>query len=248
MLEKLKIVHLSNNDAKCCIGITQGLLELDTNLYLSRDYKIFGEVKQLAEPDLIDKMKQADIIFSHDKNGWPYKDFFQNYDLWKKVINYDYGDSFVIDPIYEYASNYFKRSMTIGPQRIVINVPNVTPIHYCALNEYYLPQSTKDIDVGCFFDPKYLIDDIRRSNVLWLLMAENLPNSIIGQTTINGREAHLKILEPSNNVYCDYLKQLNRCKIVFTANPMRWEGKVIQEHGKHLLQERWCLWMLCTMN
>lgn len=222
----MKIVHLANNKTRCCIGITQGLLKLNEEIYLSHDYRIYGQTLQFADSNIIEKMKSCDLIFSHDAAGWPYKDIFQEYDLWPKVINYDYSDSFKIHPITEYAANNFKRSVTMMPYRIPINVHNVEPINYCALDEYYLPEAPKVYDVGYFFNPEPIERlEIRRGNVLKCLNAHNLPNSLIGCSTGIGYEAMLKISDPiQNNYFHQYLSLMKQCKIVFTANPTRWEG------------------------
>lgn len=221
------VTHIGN-PSRSSVGITQGLRTLGCDLKLSSSYVSGGQTVQEKEPDLTAAMIKSDLILAADLVDPAHVKAFNEYGLWGKVVHYDYRDTCTpVNLMLDKAKICFKRSITCGPNRMPIRMINrVTPIHHCALDEYYQPHGERDVDIGCFFnreDPQHLGE--RRQTLVETLSEYDIPNSLIGHSTGQKQVARLAYIHgESGNCFYDFIKLQHRCKIIFTAQPTHCEG------------------------
>lgn len=214
----------------------------------------FGRKVALAIPKnrLWNELMEADLIFLvtlayRDKrffDRWDIVQFLDDNNLWNKVIYLDHDDSPELDyQILNKCLVYAKRSWPIGSERKPREETEVLhPINYCALNAYvelfgapFFKDENRPINIGAFFHTYNLqTPDVcrRRANLLQVLLEEekNLPSPCsIGECTNDRWGDHrtsMSIYEPinENHLWGNYMKELHKCKIIFTASPHFHDG------------------------
>jgi hypothetical protein len=220
----MKVVHLTNSGPRGPATIIQGLLALGVDLSLNEDYVSLGKLIKPASHDIRQQMLRADLIFGGDDDAKvvsnQYSKFLHEQNLWKKVIWYDFRDSCEVDPTpLACAAAYFKRSV-VRKDRSYIESP-IRHLDYAALDEYYTPENhQRDIKIAAYFHPTNDLG-LRRNRLVREMKQAGLPVSI----TCDGRQARRAIEQPlKGNCFLDYLHNLHRTQIVFTAFPENHDG------------------------
>lgn len=231
----LDVVHLFNTGqgARYNMMISQGLYKHPmVTPYFSSDFVSHDKVIRCSDADIESRLKTCDFIFvpNIEHFNTDYYVFLDQEKLWHKVIYYDLKDYHKIDE--KVASKclvYIKRSFPIGynrkPRRRFPN--NVLPMDYCALDEYFLPDTpTRDINLTYLFDESKSIGSRRYRVLCELKRVENkFANSRIGAPTTSGRSGRRSIIESrKDSPWENYLQLLRRSKVVMTAYPANWDG------------------------
>ncbi len=216
----MKILHIANS-TRCSHIISQGLLQKRLDFDIDRNYVSFGKI--IKEKSKLAEINTYDLIICGHANIPP---GMKKYNLWSKVIFYEFRDSCSINNIMLRGLAYFKRSVTCGEERIPIKNKQVKPLNHCALEEYFLEEEERTHNIGCFFDKDNFRLGCRRANLInYLLEKKPFGNSLIGYSTGFAQHARLALFAPPiNNPCMDYLKLLNKTKIIFTAQPGPTDG------------------------
>lgn len=209
--------------------INQGLLKLDARVDVSDDCYSMGEIILHRSNNIIESCKKCDFIFC-GKIG-AHERWFDEFDLWGKVIWYDFEDHVTYNKdIANKCLGYFKRS-TFDKKRQQIDMNGdgrkIHQIDYCVLDEYLGYKNDIIYDVACLFG-----DDSRlcrkRLNLKTEVVKMNFKNSFVGTTCSNeeyGSIARNSLKYPRyDNCFVKYLEVLNSSKIILTAFPTNHDG------------------------
>lgn len=226
----------------------------DVEVSFLQPFISFGRKVASAIPTdkLWGELKEAGLIFLktlayRDKrffDRWDIIRFLESNNLWNKVVYLDHNDPSSLDyEVLDKCLIYVKRSWPIGSERKPREETGVLhPINYCTLNAYIklfdapsFRDEDRPINMGCFFHPYNLERPSicrRRANLLEVLLEEkkNFPSPCaIGEctnTNWGGHRTSMSIYEPinENHLWANYIKQLHKCKIIFTASPHFHDG------------------------
>ena len=210
----MKIAHLSHLGPRSHIIINQGLLDLNLNFDIDKDYYSKGTLIKKYEKDIIKNLKNYDLIIAGDV---VYRDIFAQLNLWKKVVWYDFEDTPTVQKDFLKCRAYFKRNI-FNKERNAICQDNIIPIDYCAMNEFYAYEKMEKIfDISCFFG---LTGDKRRDNLVNIL----IKNGVKCEATASGSYGRNSLDKKNCQEYDLYLKKMKQSKIIFTAFPQNHDG------------------------
>ena len=212
----MKIAHLSHLGPRSHIIINQGLLDLNLNFDIDKDYYSKGTLIKKYEKDIIKNLKNYDLIIAGDV---VYRDIFAQLNLWKKVVWYDFEDTPTVQKDFLKCRAYFKRNI-FNKERIAICQDNIIPIDYCAMNEFYAYEKMEKIfDISCFFG---LTGDKRRDNLVNIL----IKNGVRDRTFIKSKYP----LENENHFFEYDANNINSIELAFKkANLLLSDAKLLNK-------------------
>jgi len=255
----MKIAFLVDLWADCRnhLQIVEGLVtHPDVEAYFNEDITILG--KQWAhateKKELENLLPDVDFIIMNQKRQQPkmWTEYVEAKGLWSKVIIYDIDDApYSINDNLDMLAKcriYFKRS-AVDPQTFQLVHPDVVPLNHSALCFYFADWQPYDakVDVGCYFDPKYLaaVPTWTRRRMLFQTLSEYFKDkpqylAVIGLKYVpldmgpKERQTEFAMyhlpMEYGGDfdttirglTYCgqiEYFRMLNSSKIIFTARP-----------------------------
>lgn len=123
----MKIAHLTSGTRPSSM-ITQGLLAKGVQLAVDQDQFSLGELIVRKHDNIQKYMLAADLIFAVNES---YAEFFDNHNLWSKVIHYDFRDTCEHRTQMTKSLRYFKRSVVCGRDRSPIPHSDILPLNHC---------------------------------------------------------------------------------------------------------------------